>query len=408
MNAGGGAAPPRPPHPASPPSALGVAARPGTGGVAARPRPGGAAARSRTSGVAWWRLPFLAFGFVALAVATGAGLARLAWPMPDVMAAAAALHGPLMVCGFFGVVISLERAVAIGKPWAYAAPLATALGSAAALHGAEAAAPWLYLAGAAMLTLASADVLRRQREGFNVVIALAAACWAVGTAAWAFGVPVLRAIPWWLAFLVLTIAGERLELSRFVPRTPRAVRLFAAVVGLVFVGLVAWPWPAGPRLFGAALMALAGWLFANDLARRTVRTAGLTRFIAVCLLAGYGWLLAGGALIAAFGLVPGSAAYDAALHALSLGFVFSMVFGHAPVIFPAVLRVAVPYRRWFYAPLVLLHAAVALRVGGAAAGSFTLRHGGALASALALAAFIVAMLTAVLGGRSSKARRTAG
>jgi uncharacterized membrane protein len=39
----------------------------------------------------------------------------------------------------------------------------------------------------------------------------------------------------------------------------------------------------------------------------------------------------------------------------------SMVFAHAPVIVPAVLRVALPFRRGFYAYLVLLHASLALR-----------------------------------------------
>jgi hypothetical protein len=56
-------------------------------------------------------------------------------------------HGPLMICGFFGVVISIERAVAIGRLWAYTAPLLAGLGTAATLHGLGAAAPWFYLAG---------------------------------------------------------------------------------------------------------------------------------------------------------------------------------------------------------------------------------------------------------------------
>ena len=50
-------------------------------------------------------------------------------------------------------------------------------------------------------------------------------------------------------------------------------------------------------------------------------------------------------------------------------FVFAMVFGHAPIIFPAVLRVTVPYHPVFYAPLVLLQASLALRVAGDAAGA---------------------------------------
>ena len=39
-----------------------------------------------------------------------------------------------------------------------------------------------------------------------------------------------------------------------------------------------------------------------------------------------------------------------------------MVFGHAPIIFPAVLRVAVPYHATFYLPLALLHASLAVRL----------------------------------------------
>ena len=49
----------------------------------------------------------------ALAEDIGAGLARLGWSVPDIAASASAMHGPLMICAFFGTVISLERAVAI-------------------------------------------------------------------------------------------------------------------------------------------------------------------------------------------------------------------------------------------------------------------------------------------------------
>jgi hypothetical protein len=98
------------------------------------------------------------------------------------------------------------------------------------------------------------------------------------------------------------------------------------------------------------------------------------------------------------GLEPGSAAYDTALHALLLGFVFAMVFGHAPIIFPAVLRVTAPHHPGFYAPL-LLHASLLLRLAGDAGGSFKLRRWGALLSAFALVAFIANTATAVLHGR---------
>ena len=67
-------------------------------------------APSRRERPALYRLPLLALGFIALIVGTGAGLARLGWPMPDLAASAAALHGPLMITGFFGVVIEWQGA----------------------------------------------------------------------------------------------------------------------------------------------------------------------------------------------------------------------------------------------------------------------------------------------------------
>ena len=377
--------------------------RPGAG----RPRMSAPATAASPRRPAWERLPLLVLGFIALAAGVGAGLARLGWAMPDAAAGAAALHGPLMVCGFFGVVIALERAVAIGRLWAYAAPLLAGLGSAAALHGHTGIAPWLYLAGSCVLLAASLLVLQRQREPFMLTIAAGAACWSVGTALWVAGSAVHDVVGWWLAFLILTIAGERLELARFMPPSRAAQRLFGAIAAALLVALFAWSLPWGPHLYGAALVALAAWLLRNDIARRTVRQRGLTRFIAVCLLSGYFWLAVGGAVIVAHGLAPGSAAYDAALHSLVLGFVFAMVFGHAPVIFPAVLRVAVPYDASFYAPLALLHGALALRLAGSALASHEALRWGALLSALALLAFIGNTARAVIGGRRAARARGA-
>ncbi len=348
-------------------------------------------------------MPLLGLGFVALFVGVGAGLARFGVAVPDLAAAAAALHGPLLVGAFFGTVIALERAVAIGRFWAYAAPLATGLGGVAAIAGLGAIAPWLMLAGGVVLLLASVDVLRRQFALFTFTLAAGAACYVVGTLMWGAGVPVPAVVPWWLGFLVLTIAGERLELSRLLPPSVRAVRVFGVILAAAGAGLggsrLAW----GAPLFAAALVALALWLLKQDVARRTVRGSGLTRFIAVCLLSGYVWLAVGGAImLGTGGLEPGTRSYDAALHALLLGFVFAMVFGHAPIIFPAVLRVRMPYHPTFYIPLLLLHASLVARLAGDAIASFEVIRLGAIGNAVALAAFIASTVSAVVRGRGSR------
>jgi hypothetical protein len=55
---------------------------------------------------------------------------------------------------------------------------------------------------------------------------------------------------------------------------------------------------------------------------------------------------------------------DATLHAVFLGFVISMVFAHAPVIFPAVLGLPLVYRPAFYLHVGVLHVSLILRVVG--------------------------------------------
>jgi len=342
-----------------------------------------------------YRIPLLVLGFASLIVGVGAGLLRLGWAVPRPAADLAAFHGPLMVCGFFGTVISLERAVALARRWAYLGPLASGAGGLALICGAPIEVAQLLLAlGSAVLLAGSVSVFLRQRALFTFTLAAGAGCWLAGNLLWLAGQSVFAVVPWWAGFLVLTIAGERLELSRFLPPSPVAQRVFIAVLAGLTFGMV-----LNAQLFGAALLALALWLLRQDIARRTVKDTGLTRFIAVCLLSGYAWLALAGATMLAAGLAPGSAAYDAALHALMLGFVFSMVFGHAPIIFPAVLRVAVPYHPVFYVPLALLHLSLALRLAGDLAVQPDWRSMGGALNAVALLAFILNTIAAVIRGK---------
>lgn len=348
------------------------------------------------------RVPLLLLGMVALVTAIGAGLARVGWEVPDAMARQAGIHGPLMIGAFFTTVIGLERAVALGRGWAYLAPLAAALGGLALIAGLPlVVGQGALLAGAAILLLAGWHAHGIQPSSHARVMLLGAACGTVASALWLVGVAVPAVVPWWLAFLVLTIAGERLELSRFVPTPPVARRTFAGLVGVLLAALalsLVAPDPGG-RLFGAALLALALWLVRYDIARRTVGSRGLTRYIAVCLLSGYFWLALSGLGALAGGLWPGQAAHDATLHALGLGFVFAMVFGHAAVIFPAVLPIRIHYSPLFYGALVLLQLVLLLRVAGDLLAWRAVQALAAAGSGAAIGVFFLTMLFAMRAGR---------
>ena len=330
-----------------------------------------------------WRVPLLLLGFIALAFGIAGGLVRLGASIPA-PAGAIALHGALMVSGFLGTVIGLERAVALGRPWAYAAPLASGLGGLCLVFGYAGAGFALLALAATVLVAASVAVLARQPSLEMATLLAGAAAWLAGNLSLYAGTP---AVPWWIAFFALTIGGERLELSRYLKRGALARNAFIVLAAALLAA------PLLPRVLGVVLVLLALWLFAFDLARVTVRQSGLPRYIAWCLLSGYAWLAFGGALLAA------SLAYDAALHAIFVGFVFSMVFGHAPVILPAVLRVKLPYHPALYLPLALLHASLALRV-------FVSPLAGAWGNAAAIALFIAtaAVLTITRAGKPRSPR----
>jgi hypothetical protein len=352
------------------------------------------------------RLPLLVLGMLSLLGGVLAGLARLDWRMPPVAADAAAWHGALMISAFLGTVISLERAVALGRGWAYAAPAAAGIGGVALLAGAPLVVTQVLGVTAASLMLAASTlVLRRLVAPFTLILATGALCWLVGNTVWLAGGAPQPAVPWWLAFLVLTIAGERLELNRFLPTPLAAQRVFLVIAGIVIAGaLLSLRYEdAGLRLFAAGLLALAAWLLRYDIARRNMRQPGLTGFIAHCLLAGYAWLVLAGLLGLAGGFLPGHPWRDATLHAVGLGFVFSMIFGHAPIIFPAVMRVKIPYHPVFYLPLLVLHGSLALRLLGGLAERFPWRSQGGLINAVALLLFIVTLLGSVLRGRRAPA-----
>ncbi len=385
----------------------------------------------RRQGIARGRLPLMALAGVSLIAALWAGLVRMGWQWPSSGALPAAQHGAFMVSGFLGTVISLERAVALrqnlrdSRPGTftprfdtrlfYLAPALAGAGSMALLLGMPPlVGRSLIVLGSAGLALLFAVIYRLQPNVANGIMAGGALAWLTGNLLWLGGAPVSRSFPWWAAFLVLTIAGERLELARVMLWGKTARRHFVAAVAVFVVGLLLSLAPLGGaaaelfhlavRVCGVGLIMLALWLARYDVARRTVRKTGLTRFIAACLLPGYFWLGVGGLLWLWFGgAYSAGPVYDAMLHTVFLGFVFSMIFGHAPVIIPAVLRVSVPYSPLFYGHLILLHLSLLLRVTGDLTMNLTMRQWGGLLNASAVLLFLL-----VTAGSRLVARRTQG
>ena len=341
------------------------------------------------------RAPFMALALLSLLAALWAALARIGWGMPPLSIPIAGQHGPLMVSGFLGTLISVERVVALRWRRAYAVPILSGLGAVALFTGLSP------VIGRGLITLASIGLalmlvwmIRTRPAAYVFTMGIGGLMWLTGNLLWLSDGPVYRAAPWWAGFLILTIAGERLELARVLAPGGGARKTFIGVIAIFVSGLLVSlvDYRAGLALAGIGLSGLGAWLLRNDVARLTIRQSGLTRFIAACLLPGYVWLIIGGILWLAFGGTSTAGfAYDALLHAVFLGFVFSMIFGHAPIIIPAVVPIDIDYRPLFYAQLVLLQMSLVVRILGDLSGQPLLRMWGGLFNVLAVLLFLAAM-----------------
>ena len=349
------------------------------------------------------RLVLLVGGGAALLAGLWSGLGRVGVAPAS---GPVAEHGIVMVLGFLGTLIALERAVALRARWAYTGPALAVASTMTLLLGFPPVVAGMMLTSAGLVIVAVYLVTLRPRlESYLAVMAVGAVLWVMAAALWTAGWSPVRLSPLLAGFLVLTIVGERLELSRLRVPDARARRplLAACTLFVVGVSLALVAWAAGLIIAGAGLVAQTIWLARHDVARVTIRRPGLPRFAAACMLTGYVWLAVGGLLWIAWGLaIGGPLVRDAALHAVFLGFAISMVMGHAPIILPAVLRTPLPHRRVAWAPLVLLHTSVALRVGADLVGSTTVRAWAGSGNVAALLLFaVLAATTAIVARRAT-------
>ncbi|HSE83996.1 MAG TPA: hypothetical protein VLB01_05565 [Thermodesulfobacteriota bacterium] len=341
-----------------------------------------------------FRFLIILLGGLALISALWAGLLRLGWNLPSVTISLPLIHGPLMVSGFLGTLISLERAVALGHRWSYIVPLLSGIGGLVLIIGVHSTLSIALITSSSIgLAFLLITIFRRHLALYGIVMILGAFCWCIGNTLWLLGFPFYQVSLWWTGFLILTIAGERLEMSRVLrlPQTARAMFAFATFMFISGAILSAKPFSVGGKVAGAGMIILAAWLLHYDVARRTAFQAGLARFIAVSLLLGYVWLGIGGILELFFGGAPAGFYYDAILHSVFVGFVFSMIFAHAPIIIPSVLNLQafIPFHPLLYVPLIILHTSLAVRVIGDLAQWLPGRKWGGLLNAVAILLFMV-------------------
>ncbi len=350
----------------------------------------------------WYSLVLLAFGVVAALTGTLTALNRAGLPAFDQPRRLVAAHGALMVFGFLGTAIGMERGVAYRSGsardprWGFLAPLFGSLGVLSLFllglcHPLPAwwqAVPGTFWAlSMAALVSVYLGIWHRQNLPTLLLQMLGAATGAVSMVLWACGRDATSLAPSWMVFLVLTIIGERLELSRvsFTGRHVAPVLLCAAPVAVAGSFAVLADRRAGLAVLGAAFLVMLVLMAHDDIARHTWRRPGFTGFMGTAMLAAYFWGILGSLLwlvLPAMG--PHTIWQTFALDCFDLGFVMSMVIAHAFLIIPAILRRPAPWPRAMWAPLVLLQSGLLVGLASAVLSSTDLNKTASALEVLAL------------------------
>jgi hypothetical protein len=332
----------------------------------------------------------LLFAGLGLLAGLYAGLIRLGLWSGAHPVVSPILHGALMVNGFLGTLIGLERAAALQTKWTYGAPVFFAIATVLLLFVHGIGAVYLFIIASIFFLMIMILLYRMQPEVYHLVMLLGAVCLLTGNVLLFLNYPIFNLVVWWIGFLLLTIFAERLELNRIL-RPPEKAQQFFLLLSLIWMAGAAITYfyhYSGWALASAALIIQALWLFRFDVARRTIKMSEWTRYSAICLLTGYGWLVAAGGFGLWFGLPRAGFLYDAQLHMIFLGFVFSMIFAHSSVIIPSLSGKMIPYSSYFYGPLILLHGFLLVRVIGDIAGLPVIRGIGGYGNIAAILLFL--------------------
>lgn len=326
------------------------------------------------------------FAFISLFLGIWGGWVRIGFPFIVPTQAVIQQHGVLLVGSFLGTLISLERVVAAHQKWAWLAPISIAVSLPLLLAGYTEFGYIAILIGSIIyfLLVLSISIMFQQKGNFLMLIGAFFQILAIGVLIIMKSYPM--ALGGWILFLLFTIVGERLDLTRFLPLTSRSIKLLYIFLFIVTISMVFYH-NGLSQLVGIGIMEVAGWLFIYDIALININKKGSYKFLGTALLGAYFWLFIFGVLL--FMKLNGPMAYDAIVHVFFIGFVLNMILAHAPIILPSVLGYrAKRFSKFFYVWLILLHVSLIMRLYGDLSLNFEIRKLGGLLNGLSFVVYL--------------------
>ncbi len=166
-----------------------------------------------------------------------------------------------------------------------------------------------------------------------------------------------------LAFPAATILVERLEMSLNFHKVAAKIALWLLIAWCAVWNLAVWWKHLSLTVLGAATFLVAIAAITQD---RSLRISGATsrmhRFLQRALFVSYAWLILGSLAMMLSGYLPGAVVKDILFHTMGLGFIFTMILAHAPLILPAALG-KLPAQSAPLLPFVVFQLMTVLRIG---------------------------------------------
>ena len=340
------------------------------------------------------RIPFMLLAVVNLLAGLWSGLILIGWNLP--VAPLAVHHGAIMVGGFLATLIALEKVIPLKRNLLLIIPLISALSLLMTIPG-------YFQTGLVFLLIGSIGLFLIQtyywytypRDLSIVLMVVGACCLVIGNAMLINRQFYPAAFPWWMGFLLLTITGERLELSKFLPVSKNNKYFLLSFLFLFLVGIIIPFHGAGKYFSGAALVCISVWMLKHDVISIGLRKEGLTRFSSTALLLANAWLFIEGMLMIT--LPDSMFSYDILVHSFFIGYAFSMIFAHGPIILPGVLGITLkPYHPILYGWLFLVQGSLLFRVGSDAFGSIEGRKVSGILTGIGILLYFITLVALVI------------
>ena len=334
------------------------------------------------------RSPFvyiLPLAILSLILGIWGGWVRMGWAIQIPSAIPISQHGIFMVGGFLGTLVSLERVATLHKTILLGIPLMFGLSIPFFLFDLPNISYLLLISGSiGYLGVCVYNYKKYKSEG-DLLLLAGATFQILGhfTLSKTNSYPIAFAA--WMLFLLFTIVGERLELTRFLPKGKfQKIELYFWLFLVMFTSALYHFGTA--KILSLSLIGLSQWLIRNDIALLNIKKQNSYKFLGFSLLTAFAWL----AITGIIGFLSGPFLYDALLHAFFIGFVLNMILAHAPIIFPALLKINhKPFHPTYYLWLIILNLSLGLRIIGDFQENSDWRLFGGIFNGIAFIAFLL-------------------